>query len=260
MAELAVAASIAGLVNLADSVFCHTYKYVRTIKSATKDIASLLSEMNALYGVLTQLRLLYGPLEDHFLGSRSQGHHIHSCFETLERIEMRLKKEDTTLVQAQRSEVVKRKLRWPFTSSEVKELVIEIERHKSTLGLALQVDGMAGLLQALSRQDDLDRNLTDIRHELQVRREAENRVMIDEQRQKILDSFGSFDHQRSLEMSRKLRHPNTGLWLTESPEFKNWLQTPDARLWLMGYQALERLSWHRSSSTLFSQGAHLIQQ
>lgn len=35
-------------------------------------------------------------------------------------------------------------------------------------------------------------------------------------------------------MSVKLRHPMTGLWLTGSPSFTSWLETPGSKLWLSG--------------------------
>lgn len=69
-----------------------------------------------------------------------------------------------------------------------------------------------------------------IQKELRLKREAETRVIIDEHCQKVLNSFGTIDPRRNHDMSRKLRHPNTGLWLTESPEFKLWLIIINARL------------------------------
>ena len=35
-------------------------------------------------------------------------------------------------------------------------------------------------------------------------------------------------------MSLKLRHPLTGLWLTEGPIFQQWLEVPCSKLWLAG--------------------------
>jgi hypothetical protein len=40
---------------------------------------------------------------------------------------------------------IKKKLQWPLSISETKELVAEVERHKSTLNLALTADGMSVL-------------------------------------------------------------------------------------------------------------------
>ena len=231
---LSISASIAGLVNLADVVFGRIYKYVKAVKNASKDMATLSSEIGALYGILSNLRLISDQLESDIYESTTRPHHIHSCHETLEKVKSILERDNVSSVQDHRLQTLKRKLRWPFTSSEVKDLVVEIERHKATLGLALNVDGMSGLLRALSKQTDMNESVKGIQTEMRLRREAETRVTIDEHRQKVLNSFGTIDPRRNHDMSRKLRHPNTGLWLTESPEFKSWLTTKNASLWLYG--------------------------
>ena len=129
---------------------------------------------------------------------------------------------------------MKRKLRWPFKTSEVKSLMSDIERHKTTLGLALEADGVAGLLQVLSGQKDLSTSIEDIKTELRLKREIDVRVMLNEERYNILETFGRIDPGRSHDMSRKLRHPGTGMWLIEHPTFKDWLRSTNGCLWLYG--------------------------
>lgn len=158
-------------------------------------------------------------------------HHIQSCYRTLERVKSILEKDDTSSLQDQRLETLKRKLRWPFKSSEVQDLIVEIERHKTTLGLALNVDGISGLLRALSDQNTMNES---IKEEMRLRREAETRYVISKQRQEVLDSFGAIDPRRNLDMNRRLRHSSTGLWLTESPEYKHWLENKNACVWMYG--------------------------
>ncbi|KAI4161904.1 MAG: hypothetical protein LQ342_004470 [Letrouitia transgressa] len=228
---LSISASIVALVGLADEVFSRTYKYVKAVKSASKDILTLSSEIRALYGILSSLRLVVDQLEGDWT---TRAYHLHSCHETLDQMNGILARDDITALQGQGLETVKRKLRWPFTKSEVKELLSKIEQHKITLGLALSVDSMSGLIRALSRQENIHGELRGIHNELRIRREAETRISIDERRQKVLESFSTIDPCRNLEISRNLRHPNTGLWLIESPEFKHWSANQNARLWLYG--------------------------
>lgn len=231
---VSISASIAGLVSLADMVFSRIYRYVKAVNNAAKDITKLSFQVGALYGVLSSLRLVSDQLEDEAFNSTARVHLIHSCYQTLERVKSILDRDDTSPFQDQPFEKIKRKLRWPFTSTEVRDLIKELEEHKSTLGLALNVDSKLGLLRVLSKQDDLNEGLNDIKNALHERCQAETRVHIDKERQKVLESFGSIDPRRNLEMSRKLRHPTTGLWLTDSPEFKAWLICNNARLWLHG--------------------------
>lgn len=231
---LSVSASISGLVTLADIVFRRTYKYVKAVKKASKEISALSAEIGVLYGILTNLQLVSRQLEDETFESTTRTHHIHSCYQTLEHVKSILDRDDTSSLRDQKAETLKRKLRWPFASSEVKELILEIERHKTTLGLALNVDCMSGLLQALSRQGQTRDTVDAIRTELKERHEAETRIAIDKEKQEILKSFAKVDPRSNQEMSRKLRSPGTGLWLTEGHEFRRWLETKNARLWLYG--------------------------
>ena len=231
---LSITASIAGLVTFADTIFCRIYKYVKAVKKAPKEISALSAEIGALYGVLSNLRLLSCQLEHEQAASTTRQHHIHSCFQTLEHVKSILDRDGTSLLHDEKIETFKRRLKWPFKSSEVKELIAEIDRHKATLGLALNVDCMSGLLQALSRHDEIRNNIDGMRIELKERHEAATRIEINKERQEILNSFDKFDFRSNYDMSRKLRSPGTGLWLTDGQEFKQWLETENARLWFYG--------------------------
>lgn len=231
---LSVSASISGLITLADIVFRRTYKYVKAVKKAPKEISALSAELGSLYGILSTLQLVSRQLEDETFDTSTRIHHVQSCFETLKHVRSILDKDDTSSLHDQRLETLKRKLRWPFTSSEVKDLIAEIERHKATLGLALNVDCMSGLVQALSRQDEVRSTVEGIRIELKERHEAETRIAIDKERHEILKSLAKVDPRSNHNMSRKLRSPGTGLWLTEGQEFKYWMETRNAKLWYYG--------------------------
>ena len=231
---LSISASISGLVTLADIIFRRTYKYVKAVKGAPKEISALSTEIGALYGVLSNLYLVSRQLEHEQADSTTRIHHIHSCYQTLEHIRSILDRDNTSSLPGEPLESLKRNLKWPFRSSEVKDVIAEIERHKTTLGLALNVDCMSGLLQALSKHDEIRSTIEGIRTELKERHEAETRIAVNEERKKILKSFAKVDSRSNHEMSRKLRSPGTGLWLTESQELKYWLETKNARLWLYG--------------------------
>ena len=231
---LSVSASISGLVSLADIVFHRIYKYVKAVKKAPKEISALSAEINSLYGVLRSLQLVSRQLEDEAVDASTRIHHVQSCFETLEHVRSILDKDNTSSLHDQPLETLKRKLRWPFTSSEVKDLIAEIERHKATLGLALNVDCMSGLIRALSRQDEVRNSVEGLRIELKERHEAETRIAIDKARTEVLKSFAKVDPHSNHHMSRKLRSPGTGLWLTEGQEFKEWMKTRNAKLWCYG--------------------------
>ena len=229
-----VGGGIAGLVTLADVVFIRLFKYVQAVKGANKEITALSCEVGALYGILSRLRLISEQLEFDGLDPATQIQHIHSCNKTLEKLNKILDKDSMSPTQAHRLETIRRKLHWPFTASEVKTLIAEIERHKATLGLALNADGMSGLLQSLSIQGTIRDDVQDIKFELRQKNEADTRIAINTKRQSLLKSFGKTDPSKNQKMGLRLRQQGTGMWLLESLEFQSWSQTANSKLWLHG--------------------------
>lgn len=231
---LSAAGSIAGLVAIADVVFSRTFRYAKAVKVAAKDIEKLASEIGSLSGVLHSLSLVASELEGRTVDPNLRLHHINSCRETLTKIQRKLERNDPTKAKDHLLEAALRSLKWPFSSSETKELLAEVGRHKATIGIALSADNMAALLRALSRQDELADDIQDIKSKLEARWAVETRIALDKERQEILHFFEKTDPFSNHETSLKLRHPLTGLWLTEGQTFKTWLHTRNSKLWLSG--------------------------
>lgn len=229
---ISVSASIAGLITITDAVFSRTFKYVRAVKGAPNELSALTSAMGALSGILHNLSLVALQLEGEPFNTTAQANHIHSCLQTVEKVNNILDKFDSS-TGGQSMKAIKR-LRWPFSISEAKDLCAEVEGHKTTLSLALTADGLSGLLQALSKQKELQSGINGIKSELQQKREIETRVAITKERREVLDWIQPYDPRQNHEMSLRLRHPGTGLWLIESNEFKSWLTSSRTRLWCYG--------------------------
>jgi NACHT domain/Fungal N-terminal domain of STAND proteins len=235
MEPLSIAGSIAGLVAIADIVFSRTYRYAKAVKSAANDIEKLSSEIRSLSGVLHGLSLVVNELEkETTIEPNLRLHHINSCRTTLIKIQRKLEKNDPATTKDGLVQVALRSLKWPFSTSETKELLAEIGRHKATIGIALSADNMAALLRALSRQDELADGIQDIKSKLEARWAVETRIAMNKERQDILNFFEKIDPSPNHETSLKLRHPLTGLWLTEGEAFKTWLYTRNSKLWLSG--------------------------
>jgi hypothetical protein len=138
---LSVAASVAGLITIAETVIGNGYQYLKDTKSAGSQVAALISEVTNLFGVLHSLHLVACRFEGEKFDSTMQIHHIHSCYAVLEKIQARLDKSNPAKSHNP-LEATKRRLHWPLSSSETKSLIADVERHKSTLSLALSADGM----------------------------------------------------------------------------------------------------------------------
>ena len=225
---------ITGLVELADMVFVRTFLYVKALKEEDKKRSALNSEVGALFGILSRLRLLYNVMEaeedDGGCKPVLQAQLLNNCLKTLLTIKSKLDAhEDHGHATGLRSlRPALKSLRWPFTSSEVEELLEEIERHKANLSLALAADALSELLRALSTQDKICETVYGIERKL-------NRIALNDQRRQIIASFGSTDPRKNHDMSRKLWRPSTGLWLTNGTEFQGWLTNKSAdNIWCYG--------------------------
>lgn len=227
---LSIAASIAGVISLADIVFIRTRKYLSSAKNADKEVKDLAQEVLLLSGALHSLSKLAQALDADGLKDKHidnlRMHHIAACHATLDEVAKKLKKfEDNA---------TKRKLVWPFVSDRTKELLAEISRHKQNVNLALTADSLRTLLQVLSNTEQVEVNTEKLLEEVMKTREIITRIHQDSGREIVLDYFLPCNPQQNYETSLSLRHPRTGLWLTRKPEFQTWLEHPDSALWLSG--------------------------
>jgi hypothetical protein len=135
MAEvLGVAASVAGLMTIADSIVRKGFKFIKDVKDAEKSVEKLVEEVNNLSGVLHSLNNVVEQLEEDEkdVDPSAQIHYIESCYKTLKKIQD-LFDEAVPGVPMSRGD----KLKWPLKKAHTKELLDEIGRHKSTMTLAM---------------------------------------------------------------------------------------------------------------------------
>ncbi|KAF7541307.1 hypothetical protein G7054_g743 [Neopestalotiopsis clavispora] len=231
---LSIAASVAGLLSLADSVFRGVFRYSREVSDAQRDIKALRDELQSVASVLHGIKLLTETLEgDAPHASFLRLEHIHSCRAVLKEIQSRIAKSDPSPEGNKRIERAKQSLKWPFGKSRTSEMVNELSRQKGTLQLALQADTMADLTACLSKVKNIEGKVNQI-HQKVESLEVLTRIRMDDLRTKILDFFMVDDPSPNLRTAWNLRQPLTGLWLTESPRFLEWLTEPQSKLWLSG--------------------------
>ncbi|KAK6712945.1 hypothetical protein SNK05_007394 [Fusarium graminearum] len=210
---LSLAASIAGVISLADVTFKYTYKFVRAAKDTKTDVSALADEINNLGSVLRVLEALASDMEaegDQF-DPTLRNHYLNHCFKTLSRIEMKTKKATERFVR----------------------LLDELSRHKETINMALAADSMQKLQISLTKMDKLGESISKV-EKIVKRIEINTLIDLNAQKQQDLNYFMKADPQDNLATSIKLRHSMTGLWLTESTDFVRWIETPGSKLWLTG--------------------------
>ncbi|TGO34464.1 hypothetical protein BHYA_0196g00200 [Botrytis hyacinthi] len=231
MAEvLGVASSIAGLVSLADTVVRLGYKYIRDVKDAEKSVQNLVKEVNNLSGVLHSLENVAQALEaqDTSVHSSSKIKHLYSCQITLEKMTEQLQKAIPEVKSTSQ------KLKWPFKKAVTSELLEEIQSHKLTMNMALNTQQMSTLIEILANQEQLIKGVTAINDRIEASRIERQRLAADEELRKKLNLLGTIDVMKWQNSNIRLRQPGTGVWFTESKDFKDWASTDNSKLWIHG--------------------------
>ncbi|KAK1852273.1 hypothetical protein CCHR01_05087 [Colletotrichum chrysophilum] len=90
------------------------------------------------------------------------------------------------------------------------------------------------MLRHLAKEEDREKTTAEIRADVQRTREIVVRIKEDSKRKMVLRFFLGYNPQPNYEMSVKLRHPMTGMWLERLLSFQTWLSSPGSRLWLSG--------------------------
>ncbi|KAI0552255.1 hypothetical protein F4679DRAFT_571670 [Xylaria curta] len=232
MDPLSVAASIAGLVTLADAVFRGVFKYYKSASDASNEIKELADRIRSLAGILHSLGILADALEQDGAHSTIQTAHVADATRLLGEIQVRLDKSKPN-VSSTKLGVIQQSLKWPFTKTRTKDLTEKLTQQHQLIGLALHADSLSNLVKLLNNGKDIKTQLASVQlgvENLQML----TRVKVDAERQRILDFFLKVNPQPNLDTSIKLRHPNTGGWLIESLQFQQWIETAGSRMWLSG--------------------------
>lgn len=231
---LSIAASIAGVITLADVVFGRLYKYAKVVKDAPSEVKKLTTLVNDLGGLLNSLARLARALEGEPFDASLRIQHVDSCHFILSKLDKMLQKADKDLGKPSQLDKLQRKLKWPLSTPQIKEYLEELSIHKESLSLALSADSMNGLLLCLSFEQKILDTAEEIRQDVRETRKITTRIEETFERTKVLDAFLKHNPQESYDMSLSLRHPRTGLWILRLPAFQTWLNTPGSKLWLSG--------------------------
>lgn len=229
MAEaVGLAASIAGLVQLTGSVFKQVTKFCKEAKDAPSKAQELATQTRDLAGIFENLRLLASALEDRDSSSALKPQHLESCEKTLKEINSKLHKALSDFDGGKSARRFVRRLKWPFSLQETKDLVADLANHRANLHLALSADSMDALMKSLAKQDE-------IHNMIERRISFETRVELNKRRKEVMNFFLRVNPQDYLDVSRELRHEATGSWLTsDDSTFEKWKNGSNSKLWLSG--------------------------
>ncbi|KAI6765521.1 hypothetical protein HG530_006591 [Fusarium avenaceum] len=236
MEAVSLAASIAGLVTLADLVFRAAVKYHKSVKDAPKEVKALVDEVKDLSVLLHNLSLVeYGLATQPDPAAQANTRppkplHLQQCQNLLRRLQSGLPDLET----GSGLQKLQGRLKWPFSISDTKEMLQAIGRHKQTINIALTAQSISKLQIYLSRQEESSSAIQDMRKNLREILDIETKISLNENREKILKTFLAVNPRVEFEANKSMRHPMTALWLTEGTDFEDWFNTEKSRLWCSG--------------------------
>jgi hypothetical protein len=240
MAEpLSISASIAGILTLADAVFCRLLKYSRAVKDAAGQAKAWADEVNDFGGIIDRLVRLTRALEaqGEAFDSTLRMHHIEGCRRVLSSVNDLLAKAERDLGGPSRLSAVQQKLKWPLSSApRIKELMSALSEHKTKIAMALSADSVNGVLRCLALNAGIQTTALETLAEARDTRRITTRIQETLETERVLSFFLNHEvnPQERYETSLKLRHPQTGMWLLRHPDFLTWIDTAGSKLWLTG--------------------------
>ncbi|KAF3903388.1 Ankyrin-1 [Dactylellina cionopaga] len=234
---LSIAASVAGLISLAEVIIAKSYRYIKTVKGAPEQWQKLSLETSNLHSILLALKdKLASQVENKETidggdpppnaGCGVQLGMIHATANTLSKIQ--------NDIQGWEKSSMGKRLKWPFKVKDTQEYLAEIERHKTSFILALNINDSTTTEQILEYNKQIKQDLDRVdaeRKQKQLEKHAKEKVKLHED---IVRWLSNIDAETSLEKRDNLRQEGTGGWLLNSNILKDFWNEKERCVWLHG--------------------------
>jgi hypothetical protein len=142
MEPISSTASFITLIQLTGSLAKLCGGYIGKVRNAQEEILKLRKAITDLEGTLQDLRSCLQSDNGEILPTTSRlANSIDHCLSELRKLERRLNpRKMKTLMNTLMNKVGLRALKWPLERGEVENIVKDLERHKSSFLLSLQMD------------------------------------------------------------------------------------------------------------------------
>ncbi|KAI9762711.1 MAG: hypothetical protein M1840_001178 [Geoglossum simile] len=216
MSGVGEAAAILQLVQLGALFVDGCYTYLQSARNAPAEITRTISEVNSLKGILEHLQRLVS--EGAGLAALSSLMGPQGPFEASTTALEELAKKLKALNEAS---AVRRRLLWPVEGGKFEEILQGLEKHKTTLILALAGDNFNS-----AQKTELD--VQDVKTSI-------GELQAGEKRRSVLRWLRDVDPTPNHRAARKKHEqPETGTWLLKCKGFEQWCDQKGRILWMHG--------------------------
>ncbi|OBT78240.1 hypothetical protein VF21_03031 [Pseudogymnoascus sp. 05NY08] len=231
MDPLSVTASIIAILQVTATLI----NYANDVKDAPKDRARFAMEASSLSSLLLNLR--YQIEEENCEKSNEAWTREVTLLGVpdgpLDQYRRALEKLKLKIVSGKGLVKIGGALWWSFTKEEVAGILLRIERLKSLIQIALQMDHFklsqaikTGLDGIYDNSEEIKIDLAIVRSQIPAIQGSVDAVQRDQNRQKnqaLVEWISSAEYSSQQSDFIARRESETGQWFLDSPEFKNWL-------------------------------------
>ena len=148
------------------------------------------------------------------------------CQHTLANIRNKLTQSDQKDAPSLASQMM-RTVKWPFTSSEMDQIMDDFAHYKATFALTLSMDILEATLLGDAVRSSIANDVQQIKNDIY-------RIELTKEKRKALDFFTTpsnlSNHRANVQFSRS----GTGTWLTQGISFGVWMHVQRKNLWMFG--------------------------
>ncbi|KAK1465305.1 hypothetical protein CCUS01_07711 [Colletotrichum cuscutae] len=223
---LSTAGSVVGIISLGIQVVQSIYQYYSAAKDQHSDIARTLRKLEDLQSLFERLNT---HLSDRKFRSSEAAllqnieSTIQHCEESIDELEQEARKFEKKPTDGARAAIkgVVRRLAYPFRESTLLKLHEDIDYLISQLSLAL----------SLLQQQTIDL----VQDEIENTNAILNLIRTSQVSSEIRTWLNAPDATFNFTEECSKKHPGTGAWFVNGPEFTRWLEGSNSFLWLKGF-------------------------
>ncbi|KAF4785880.1 hypothetical protein HER10_EVM0010960 [Colletotrichum scovillei] len=223
---LSIAGSAVGIISLGIQAVQSIYQYYNASKNQHSDIARTLRKLEDLQSLFERLN---SYLSDRKFRLSEKGllqnieSTIQHCEESIDELEQEAKKFEKISTDGARGTIrgAVRPLVYPFRESTLLKLHEDIDYLISQLSLAL----------SLLQQQTIDL----VQDEIESTNAILNLIRTSQVSSEIRTWLNAPDATFNFTEACAKKHPGTGTWFVNGPEFTRWLEEPNSFLWLKGF-------------------------
>lgn len=225
---LSLTASLIAVTQVTGKIITVCYEYLQAAKSARKEAAKIVLEVQTLRNVfehVLQLVTTDNPANDTLLPAlvsmTTKGGVIAQCLNDLVELNERLQEPRT------KWKMLGNQLSWPLRKAEVDKQVESIHRLTNIIELGIVTDTAASILEIQQNTRDLKDRILDFQRPLDISPQQQLQVMLE-----WLDAHDPSDQHNSI---KRVRISGTGSWLLNNKGFESWYEnTGSSSLWIHG--------------------------